>query len=133
MTAREEMFDNRVTPAADRINGTIPGRTHKDGRPVQVMMEDVGYSKADGAWTNGILGDLAVLGNRILSEVTGAKQEQQELAGDVEALRVLIVNREAADLDPAAVAAQVLHLLPDTIAEDVVTAMGRQLGGGDTE
>lgn len=139
MTVREDRFDKAVAPAADRILGTIPDRRDAAGRPVQVAMENTTYSKGDGAYTNALIKDGHRQDARIMEAVnrvevalglTATKADVSVLGGKLDALEGLLADSDGGqDIDAAAVAAQVLELLPDSLAADVVTAMGRQLAG----
>lgn len=110
--------------------------TKGDGAYQNKFIEN-GFSKRDGAYTNGIIGDGNRQGAAILAAVNQLKEaaglaatraDVSALGGKVDALDGLLRSREeGAPVDAAAVAAQILELLPDDIADDVVEALARRL------
>jgi hypothetical protein len=126
-TPREDAFDKRVTPAADRINGTIPDRRNAAGKAVPVAMEDTTYSKRDGAYTNGILQDIAALIHRGHAAQGLVLEEVKKLDSELLALRGVIEAKEAGTVDADAVAAQIVELLGDDIGDEVIEAIVRRL------
>lgn len=138
MTKRELEYDRDVAPAGRRINGTVPNRKYPDGRPVPVAMEDTTFSKRDGSYQNGILGDHGKALGRIenlsveivkLLGGTATAASVTSLSGKVEALSTLLNSKSGAATDTATVAAQVIEALGEGFAKEVVSEMGRQLAG----
>lgn len=127
-TPREEAFDKRLIPAADRINGTVPDRRYPDGRPVQVAMEDTTFSKADGAYQNGLLKDIAALIERGHKAQGLILESVQKLDSNLLALKSVVEAKEAGTVDAEAVAAQLVEVLGEGLAEEVAEVFARRLG-----
>lgn len=126
-TPREDAFDKRVTPAADRINGTIPDRRNAAGRPVQVAMEDTTASKRDLMYQNMVMQDAIALIHRGHEAQGLILDGVKKLDSGLLALRSVLDAKASGTVDAAAVAAQIAQLLPKQDAKEIVAELGRQL------
>lgn len=121
----------------EKLDGLVKTTFTKGDGAYQNKFIEQGFSKRDGAYTNGIIGDGNRQGAAILAAVNQLKEaaglaatraDVNVLGGKLDALNGLLQAREGgAGIDASAVAAQIVELLPDDIADDVIEALARRL------
>lgn len=117
----------------EKLDGLVKNTFSKGDGAYQNNILGGLYSKRDGAYTNSVLKDIAALIHRGHAAQGLILEGVKKLDSGLLALRGVLEAKEAGTVDAAAVAAQIVELLPERDAKEIVAELGRQLTDGSAK